>query len=384
MIEAADPVSGHQLILQKGIYATELKEALAPLRWFEPSQTATRVRTADLTMFFVQLAALIEAGLALDRGLETLSTQKYRGGLNRVIKSLLTEVRSGIALSEAMAKQHHVFSELQVQMVRAGEISGHLEVILAKLADYLEKEATRKSQLKSALIYPVFLISLAIGATGFIIAYVIPKMSKVFESFGTQLPWTTLMLLGLGKFTAAYWLVILLALAGVVLGLHWYVRTAAGRFQIDRLLLRIPLLGEIALKISMARFARTMSVLGSGGVGVMEALEIAAAVSGNRVVKSAVMEARPEVREGKALAAAFVKQGLFPPILTNMVAVGEETGNLEKMLLKIAEMFEFEVDTGLKRVLSLLEPAMIIFMGLVVAFIVISILVPIFDIGSGF
>jgi type II secretory pathway component PulF len=335
-------------------------------------------------MFFVQLASLIEAGLALDRCLEMLGNQKYRGHFSKIIKTLLADIRSGVALSDAMGKQRSIFSELQVQMAHAGEVSGHLELILAKLAEYLEKEEARKSQLKSALIYPIFLISLALGATGFIIAFVIPKMTKVFESFGTKLPWTTRLLLGMGQFTSNYWVLLLLIIIAGIIGVKFYIGTPEGQLNIDRLILKIPVIGPLALKVSLARFTRTMAVLGGGGVGVIESLEIAAAVSGNRVVKNAVLEACPEVREGEQLAAIFVKQGIFPEMLTNMMAVGEETGNLEKMFFKVTEMYEFEVDAGLKRLLSLLEPSLIVVMGLVVAFIVISVLVPIMNVGSDF
>ncbi|MGE5549278.1 MAG: type II secretion system F family protein [Bacteroidota bacterium] len=379
IVSAPSFAAGQEEVLRRGIYLVSLEEA----RGSPAVAGASRVKQAELTMFMVQLAALLEAGLQLDRCLEVLHGQATRSRFGKVLGALVADVRAGTALSEAMAKHGTVFAELQTQMVRAGELSGHLETVLAKLAEYMEKEEARRSQIKSALVYPIMLICLAAGATGFIVSFVVPKMSQVFSDLGAKLPWSTRLLIGIGAFMAKAWPLVLGAVAALVLAVRVYAATEKGGRAMDGWVLRIPLVGPLALKMSLAKFARAMAVMGTGGVGIMEALEVAAGASGNRVVKQSVLKARPEVREGQTLAASLKAQGIFPEMMRNLVAVGEETGNVDRMLAKVAEVYDFEVDAGLRRLLSLLEPVLIIIMGCVVAFIVISILVPIFDLGAG-
>jgi type II secretory pathway component PulF len=267
-------------------------------------------------------------------------------------------------------------------MVRAGETSGHLDAVLLRLAEFLEKSFARRSQVISALLYPAILISVAIAAVAFIIGFLVPKLSQLFADMDAALPLITRMLLAIADVVAATWWGLLLAAVAVIFGLRWYSRTEGGREALDLFALRVPLMGPVWHKMAVSRLARTLGTMLGGGVPILAALEISGNAVGNRPMSHAVAAAREEVQQGTAMAAALDHAGAFPPLLIHMAGVGEETGQLPEMMARVADSLDFEVDSTLGRLTTLLEPFVIVVMGVIVGFIVLAVLLPIFQINA--
>jgi len=267
-------------------------------------------------------------------------------------------------------------------MVHAGETSGHLDAVLLRLAEFLEKSHRRRSQVISALLYPAVLITVAIGAVVFIVGFLIPKLSALFEELEQTLPLITQVLLAVATVVGKIWWLLLLFIVVCALGIRWYMRSPGGREALDVYALRLPLLGPVWQKMAVSRLARTFGTMLGGGVPILAALEISGNAVGNRPMTRAVEGMRDEVREGTSLAAALDRAGVFPPVLIHMAAVGEETGRLPEMMNRVADSLDFEVDSTLGRLTTLLEPFVIIIMGIIVGFIVLAVLLPIFQINA--
>ena len=338
------------------------------------------VSTRDLAIFTRQFATMINAGLPLVQCLDILSKQTEKDNFRQIIAQVMREVEAGNTLAESLAKKENnrVFDELYVNMVEAGEAGGILDDILARLATFIEKAEALKRKIKGAMVYPAVVMTVAILATAFMLIFIIPTFAKMFTGFGAELPLPTKIVMGLSSFLRSFWWVILLGIGGLGAFIQRYYRTEEGHMRIDRLLLRVPVLGDVIRKGAVARFTRTLGTLISSGVPILTGLEITARTSGNRVIQEAIMAARASIREGETIAAPLRVSSVFPPMVVQMISVGEETGALDDMLTRIADFYDAEVDTAVESLTSLIEPLMIVFMGSVVGGMVVAMYLPMF------
>ncbi|HEX5813896.1 MAG TPA: type II secretion system F family protein [Methylomirabilota bacterium] len=369
------------------------KEAYYPIRVAPHGERAgwlalggvgsSRIRQRDLLGLTQQLATLFEAGLPLDRALTIMQELAATPRIRTIVTDLLHSVRGGASFSEALAKHHpRPFSRLYINMVRAGEKGGVLEVSLRRLAEFLEARAAFNEAVVSALAYPLVITTVGAGAIVFLMTFVIPRFATIFEDLGQTIPLPTQILLSVSAALQTYWWVgAIVVLAGV---LAWRVWTAnpEGRLAWDRTLLRLPIVGALTMKVETARFARTLGTMLRSGVPVLGAMGVVGDMMSNQAVGIAVARLADGVKRGGTIAAGMQQHGTFPALAVHMVRVGEETGRLEEMLLKVADTFETDVRTELKRVLGLLEPAIILGMGVLVAFIVVAMLLAIFSINE--
>lgn len=331
----------------------------------------------DLVVFSRQLATLVDAGIPLVGALDILSEQIEKKSFKKVIAKLRDDVEGGASLSEAMGKQARVFSTLFINMVRAGESSGNLDEILDRVAGYFEKTNALRRKVRSSLIYPTMVVIMAVLITAFLMLKIVPTFKSIFESIGVDLPTPTRILIAFSDFMRKWFLVNLGALFALILGLQQFVRTERGRVIFDTLLLKLPLFGILIRKYAIAKFARTLSTLQKSGVSILTSLEIVAKTAGNKVVESAVLKTKTNVREGESIALPLANSKVFPPMVTRMIAVGEQTGKLEVMLAKVADFYEDEVDNAVAGLTSLIEPLIIAFLGIVIGSIVVSMFLPI-------
>jgi type IV pilus assembly protein PilC len=338
------------------------------------------VRSRDVSVFTRQFATMISAGLPLVQCLQALGQQAERKHFQEIIARVAADVESGSTLSEAMSRHPRVFDELYVNLVHVGEIGGVLDSMLARLAVYLEKSEALRHRVRTAMVYPILVITVAIGVVTFLLIFIIPIFTRFYDQAGVPLPPPTQFVVGLSKFVVNYWWGLLGAAVGIFFGFRWWYRTEAGRLTVDRFLLRAPIFGVLLRKIAVARFTRTLSALISGGVPILDALRITAKTAGNRIVENAVMDARERVTAGQTLAEPLRQSKVFPAMVVQMVSVGEQTGALDNMLGKVADYYEDEVDVAVTGLTALLEPIMIVFLGIVVGGIVISMYLPIFQV----
>ncbi len=338
------------------------------------------VTTRDLAIFTRQFATMINAGLPLVQCLDILSKQTEKENFRNVIAQVMRDVEAGTTLAEALGKKEHakVFDELFVNMVEAGEAGGILDNILQRLATYIEKAEALKRKIKGAMVYPAVVMSVAVLATTFMLIFIIPTFARMFTGFGADLPLPTKIVMGLSTFLRSYWWVLLGIVVAGAFAFQRYYATEKGHMNVDRMMLRIPVLGEVLRKGAVARFTRTLSTLISSGVPILNGLEITARTSGNRVIQEAIMAARASIREGETISAPLRQSTVFPQMVVQMIAVGEETGALDDMLGRIADFYDDEVDTSVDSLTSLIEPVMIVFMGGIVGGMVIAMYLPMF------
>jgi type IV pilus assembly protein PilC len=339
----------------------------------------SRVKTRDIVIFTRQFATMINAGLPLVQSLNILASQTENKTLAEVTKAVVYDVESGNTLADAFSKHPKAFSTLYVNMVAAGEAGGILDTILLRLATFLEKNDALVRKVKGAMIYPGVIISVAAIAICILLVFVIPTFQSMFSSAGLELPLPTRVVIGMSDFLIGYWWAILAAAGGAVFALKSYYATEAGRLQIDTMMLKAPVLGDVIRKSAVSRFTRTLGTLVSSGVSILEGLEITAKTAGNQVVHNAVMESRQSIAGGETIAAPLERSKVFPPMVISMIAVGEQTGGLDEMLSKIADFYDEEVDVAVSALLSLMEPAMIVGLGVIVGGMVVAMYLPIFD-----
>ncbi len=342
-------------------------------------QFGTGVTTRDIVIFTRQFATMINSGLPLVQSLDILAEQTENKFLQKVIQSVLYDVESGHTLADAMAKHHKVFPELFVNMVAAGEAGGILDTILLRLATFLEKNDALTRKIKGAMIYPAVIFSVAASAVIILLIFVIPTFQTMFASAGIPLPLPTRIVIGMSAILQAYWWALLGGVIATVSGLKYAYTTDSGRLTIDRILLHVPVLGDLLRKAAVARFTRTLGTLVSSGVSILEGLEITAKTAGNRVIHDAVMKARTSIAGGETISAPLKESGVFPPMVVQMINVGEQTGGLDEMLSKIADFYDDEVDTAVDSLLSVMEPIMIVVLGVVVGGMIVAMYLPIFD-----
>jgi type IV pilus assembly protein PilC len=338
------------------------------------------VRSKDISTFTRQFATMISAGLPLVQCLQALGQQAERKKFQEIIAKVAGDVEGGSTLSEAMARHPKIFDELYVNLVHVGEIGGVLDSMLARLAVYMEKSEALKHRVRTAMVYPILVITVAIGVVTFLLIFIIPIFTKFYDQAGVPLPPPTQFVVSLSRFVVGYWWAIILFAVGGGLAFRAWYRTDQGRTTVDRFLLRAPIFGVLLRKIAVARFTRTLSALISGGVPILDALRITAKTAGNRIVENAVLDARERVTAGQTLGEPLRQSKVFPAMVVQMVVVGEQTGRLDDMLSKVADYYEDEVDVAVSGLTALLEPIMIVFLGIVVGGIVISMYLPIFQV----
>ncbi|RLE27036.1 MAG: type II secretion system F family protein [Acidobacteria bacterium] len=340
------------------------------------------IKSKDIAIFTRQFSVMIDAGLPLVQCLDILGQQQENKGFQKILLQIRQDVEGGSSLAEAMRKHPQAFDELYVNMVGAGEAGGILDTILQRLAAYIEKSVKLKSQVKSAMVYPVAVVSIAIIVVYVILWKVIPVFSSLFEGLGAQLPFLTRAVVAASNFIGRFWWLIFIVLFAAIFALRQYYATEQGRYQIDKLMLKMPAMGLLLRKIAVARFCRTLGTLLSSGVPILDSLEITAKTSGNAVIEEAIFQVRKEVEQGKTLAEPLTKTGQFPPMVCQMIGVGEHTGAMDTMLSKIADFYEDEVDSAVEGMMSLIEPVIIAFLGVVIGLIVVAMYLPMFSLIS--
>src|SRR3989440_3452163 len=343
------------------------------------------VKPKVMMIFTRQLATLIDAGLPLLRGLNVLAKQERDAVLKKTINKLADSVQGGSTFSEGLAQHPRIFNDLYVNMVRAGELGGVLEVVLTRLAEFQEKAQKIKNKVVAAMVYPLIVLVLAVAIMTFLLVFIVPKFEAIFHDMlgDKPLPAITLFVIGVSQFVQDHWAILLGVVAGIIVFYKIAAGTRAGRVVLDRVKLRAPLFGDLIRKTAISRFSRTLGTLVTSGVPILQALNITRETAGNSVIQRAISQVHDSVKEGESIVMPLEASGAFPPMVISMIDVGEETGQLPEMLLKIAEVYDDEVDNSVAALTSMLEPIMIVFLALVVGTIVIALFMPLISIISG-
>jgi len=338
-----------------------------------------KISMRDIVIFTRQFSTMINAGLPLVQALDILAKQSENKALKDVTRAVVFDVESGHTVADALKKHPKAFSDLYVNMVAAGEAGGILDTILMRLATFMEKNDALVRKVKGAMIYPGVITGVAATAIVVLLVFVIPTFEKMFASVGMALPLPTRVVIGMSRFLQGYWWAVIAAIIALVVTVKKYYSTPDGKLSIDRMLLKMPVLGDVLRKSAVSRFTRTLGTLIGSGVSILDGLEITAKTAGNRVIQDAIMESRASIAGGETISAPLQKSEVFPPMVISMIAVGEQTGGLDEMLSKIADFYDEEVDAAVGGLLALMEPIMIVFLGVVVGGMVVAMYLPIFD-----
>lgn len=376
-IEAADRTAATAVLRQRQIVVTSIRAKPKDLQFKIPG-FGGKVKEQEVVIFTRQFATMIDAGLPLVQCLDILSRQSENKEFARVIAQVKMDVESGDSFADALRKHPKVYSDFYVNMVEAGEAGGILDTILSRLAAYMEKAAALKGEVKGAMVYPAAIISIAIVVVVFLLLYVIPVFAEMFDSFGGTLPAPTRFVMNLSDLVKNYILyAVPLVIAAIWLFKRFY-RTEKGKLLVDRLVLKLPVFGALIQKVAVAKFTRTLGTLVSSGVPIIDGLEITARTAGNKVVEGAVLSIIGAIKEGQTIAEPLGRQAIFPPMVVQMIEVGESAGALDTMLNKIADFYDEEVDTAVKALTKLMEPMLMVFLGTVVGGMVVAMYLPIF------
>ncbi len=384
IVEAESRVSAGQILKRMDLYPVTISETTGKSiekkrRDISVAAVFERITKADVTVFTTQFAALVEAGMPVVVALDIVIQQTEKRSMRKMLSVIKEEVNKGVSLADAFQLFPRHFSSLYINMVRAGQESGSLEIVLQRLADFLQLQMEMRSKITATLAYPLLMLVVGITVVFFLVAFVIPTVSGIFEEMNQALPLPTMILLAGSGFLKKTWIYLLLTIVALVVFLSRYKRTPKGRAFIDRLKLKTPLIGVQYKRIIMTRFTRTLATLLTNGVPIVTSFDIVKNIIDNTLIADAVEKARDDIKEGKEISKPLANSGIFPPVVVNMVAVGEKSGQLEEMLNRVSKIMEAELDSALKKLMSLFEPIMILLMGGIVAFIVISILLPIFE-----
>jgi len=374
LVEAASPQVAHQMLRDRGLVVTELSAAGA-----RSGGGRARVKQREIMVFSRQLAAMVNAGMNLMKCLDILQGQVRDPRLGKIVGVVKADVQAGQTFSKALSKHPGAFNALYVNMIRAAEEGGVLDEILNRLASYLEKDAETATKVKSAMVYPTIVLSFSILMTSILVFFILPKFGAIFRELDVELPITTQLLLNASGNAVRYFYVPIILVLGMVFGYKAYARTTAGRYNIDSLKLKVPLIGELLRKVCISRFSRTLGTLMRSGVKTPHGLEIVAATSGNAVLERTILTAKDYVMRGERLSAPLGHGNVFPDMVVQMIAVGEETGHVDDMLFKVADFYEGEVDAAIKALTSIIEPILIVVLGLLVGFVAVSVISPIYD-----
>ena len=374
-IEAPDRTSAVGELRKRAILVTKIQERSGGK---SPSKAGGKVKDKEMAIFTRQFSTMIDAGLPLVQCLNILAEQSESKNLRDVTGRVARSVEQGSTLADSLRRHPRAFDDLFTNMVEVGESGGILDVVFQRLAAYIEKAAALKRKVKGAMIYPASIISVAFLVVIFMLTFVIPTFTKMFKDLGADLPLPTQVVVWLSEFVRTYILLIIAAIVGCVFALRAYYRTEKGQSTIDALLLKVPVMGSLIRKVAVARFTRTLGTLVSSGVPILEGLRITARTAGNKVVEKAVLQCRAAVTAGKTLAEPLKASGVFPPMVIQMISVGEQTGALDAMLSKIADFYDDEVDVAVSSMTALLEPIMIVVLGVLIGGLVVAMYLPIF------
>lgn len=382
-IETSESVGALKAALKRqGIYLTAVSETAATAaagdtKEFDLSTLFDRIRQQDVSRVTRLLSTLLIAGVTLPEALRALTDQVDSQRFKGVLSDISGKVNEGSALADAMSDHPKVFEKLYINMVRAGEASGSLETVLIRLADFMDQQAELKGKIQTAMVYPIAMGVIGIGVVTLLMVKVVPNISQMFEDQGAQLPLATRFLVSLSAIIAGYWWLILLVLIGLAYGFKRWRATPEGTKRFDRFVLNFPVLGDLARKIAVGRFSRTLSTMLASGVDLLAAMDIVKSLLGNVILEDVIRAARDDIREGDGIAPALKRSGEFPSLVTHMIAVGERSGQLERMLSDVADAYDRETSSAIAKATALLEPLMIVGMGGTVGFIVFSIMTPI-------
>ncbi|CAN5374215.1 type II secretion system F family protein [soil metagenome] len=377
--EAADQASIVRMLRDQGLKVTAINQAAAQaVKKKKQKLKSGRVKIDDMVVFSQQMSVMIRAGLPLIEVLDILAEQTERRALANVVRTVEKDVEGGASLTEALEKHPNIFNQFFLSMVRAGEASGMLDTILDQVAGYMERIASLQRKIKSAIMYPLTVTIVALGITVFLLLKVVPVFADIFAGLGGDLPMPTKITVAISEFIQKRWWLGLMIIAGTIVFFNQWGKTKKGRYAIDKAYLNIPIFGPLIMKSAVAKFCRTLGTLIRSGVNILYALEITAKTAGNAVIESAVYKTRASIQAGESLTKPLVEADVFPPMVTRMIDVGERTGALEGMLVKIADFYEDQVNAMVAGLTSLIEPLLIVGLGLVVGFIVISMFLPMF------
>jgi type IV pilus assembly protein PilC len=341
-----------------------------------------KVTEKDIVIFTRQFATMIDAGLPLVQCLEILSTQNENATFKKALQQIRQSVEGGATFAAALRNHPKVFTSLYANMVEAGETGGILDTILNRLAAYMEKAMGLKAKVKTAMVYPSTIVTVALTVVVFLLIFVIPTFKSMFEGFGATLPLPTLIVLEASNYMRAYFIHLVVVIAGAIFALKTWYKTTAGKTTVDGLMLKAPVFGILIRKVAVAKFTRTLGTLISSGVAILDGLDITARTAGNKIVENAIYKTRSSISEGKTIADPLRESGVFPPMVVQMIAVGEQTGALDSMLGKIADFYDDEVDTAVSNLTALLEPLLMVFLGVIIGGVVIAMYLPIFKLVS--
>ncbi len=391
IIDAENPKVARLKLRKEGVYPTDVVEqGHAPTHSQEQSRNRTErsigrsatLASTDLALLTRQFATLLVAGLPLVEALGVLVDQAEKKPIKALLADIREQVRGGKALSAVLETYEKDFSPIYVHMVRAGESSGALDQILFRLTEFLEKQLALRNKVTNAMLYPLIMLVIGSGILFFLITFVVPKITMVFAQQKQALPWPTVALMSISQFFADYWMVLVGVLLGGLYMARQFIRTGAGRMMADRMILRLPLIGDVARMVSISRLTSTLATMLTSGVQLLDAMDVSKRVMNNRVLEETVEAARQNIREGETIADPLKRSGEFPALVTHMIAVGEKSGEMEEMLRRVSQIYDGEVERVIARLTSLMEPVMILVMGAVVLFIVVAILLPIFEMGQ--
>ncbi|MEK7309767.1 MAG: type II secretion system F family protein [Planctomycetota bacterium] len=380
-VNAINRIEATNELRKKGLTLLTIEEAGKKAGFFT-STPAKKASTEDLVIFTRQLSTMISAGIPLLECLEVLQEQSDKPGLKLTLGEVIEKVRSGSDFSESITAYPRVFSKIYINMIKAGEASGQLDIILIRLAEFLESAQALKREIKSAMTYPVISLTLILLIVVGLMVFIIPQFEKIFTGLGITLPLPTRILMTMSMIMKSYYWAWLPGIIGLIVGFMAIIKTNKGEYYYNWLSLRLPVFGDLFMKVAISRFARTFSTLIKSGVPILGALEIVAATSGNRLIENAINNAKENVRKGETLSEPLSRSKLFPPMVTRMIGIGEKSGALESLLEKIAEFYDQQVKSAVEGLTSMIEPLMIGMMGVIVGGIVIAIMMPIFEIQS--
>ena len=370
------------ILRQQDIRPTTIKEKKVSLDLANLNIFKQKVTGKDLSVFTRQFATMIDSGLPLVQCLDILGAQQPNKTFQKTIKDIKASIEGGSTFAAALKRHPETFDSLYTNLVSAGEVGGMLDTILARLATYIEKAEKLKGRVKGAMVYPIVVLSVAAGAVAILLLFVIPIFAKMFADVGAALPAPTQIVMDISNFLKHYIFYLIIGIVATVYAIRRYYKTSSGQLVIDGLLLKTPVFGEIIRKNAVARFTRTLSTMISSGVPIMDGLEIVARTSGNVIIENAIMKARESIAAGKTISEPLAQTKVFPSMVVQMISVGEATGNMDAMLSKIADFYDEEVDTAVAAMTSLIEPLLIVFLGVVIGGLVIAMYLPIFKIAS--
>ena len=380
-MEAADELAVRALLRRQGFKSMEVRQKPKDLEEYLPFLQGG-VKEKEVVVFCRIFATMISAGLPLIQCLGLLADQEQNKTFSKIIRTVKEDIEGGTSLTDALKKHPKVFDDLFTNLIAAGEAGGILDLVLGRLSTYLEKAMKLKAQVKSAMTYPIAVLVISIAVVTLLLLKVIPVFQKMFEGMGGELPGPTAMVVAMSEFVQSYWWIIFGILAAVIVGVIQFYKTDKGRWMIDSAMLKAPIFGPVLKKVAVARFSRTLSTMMSSGVPILEGLNIVSKTAGNVVIEAALIKTRQSISEGQSIAEPLSQTDIFPPMVVQMIAVGEATGALDAMLNKIADFYDEEVDAAVAGLTALIEPIMMVFLGGVVGGMIIAMYLPIFKMAS--